>query len=79
MPKIEIYSMGYCPYCKGAKRLLANLGWDYTEFDITGKPQLKDEMIKKTKRRTVPQIFLNDQHIGGLDDFSDYVRRKRLI
>ena len=79
MPKIEIYSMGYCPYCLGAKKILKALGWAYTEFDVTGKPKLKAEMVKRTQRKTVPQIFLNNQHIGGFDDFSAYLRKEQLL
>ncbi|MGH1430684.1 MAG: glutaredoxin 3 [Neptuniibacter sp.] len=79
MPKVEIYSMGYCPYCIAAKRILAKLGWEYREVDITGKPKLKSEMMKRTQRHTVPQIFLDKRHIGGFDDFSAYVQKKQLI
>ena len=79
MQKIEVYSMGYCPYCKAAKRLLKALNWTFTEYEITGRPRKRDEMIRRTGRQTVPQIFINSQHIGGFDDFSAYVQDKELI
>lgn len=79
MPSVEIYTMGYCPYCSAAKRLLKKLGWKFNEIEITGKPKLKATMVERTKRKTVPQIFIDDQHIGGFDDFSQYVKDENLI
>jgi len=69
MTKIEIYSKSYCPYCKGAKDTLARLGLAYDEYEITNSDKLTAEMQKRSGRKTVPQIFINDQHIGGGDDF----------
>ncbi|WP_415892751.1 glutaredoxin 3 [Neptuniibacter sp. PT8_73] len=77
MPSVEIYTMSYCPYCIAAKRLLKNLGWSFNEIEITGKPKLKTAMVQRTQRKTVPQIFINDQHIGGFDDFSAYIKTQR--
>lgn len=79
MPKVEIYSMDYCPYCKAAKRLLNALNWNFKEFEVTGKPKLKNEMVRRTQRKTVPQIFIDNQHIGGFDDFANYVQQRQLI
>lgn len=69
MTKIEIYSKSYCPYCKRAKATLTDLGFAYEEFEITDSPALTLEMQERSGRKTVPQIFINDQHIGGGDDF----------
>lgn len=79
MPKIEIYSKDYCPYCKAAKRLLGALNWRYQEFEVTGKPQLQQEMVRRSQRRTVPQIFIDNRHIGGFDDFAEYIQQKQLL
>jgi len=79
MPSVEIYTMSYCPYCIAAKRLLKKLGWQFNEIEITGKPKLKTTMVQRTQRKTVPQIFVNDQHIGGFDDFSAYVQEQKLL
>jgi len=65
---IIIYSKGYCPYCKNAKALLNAKGVTFTEFDITDNPALTAEMIERSGRRTVPQIFIGDIHVGGSDD-----------
>ncbi|WP_415897114.1 glutaredoxin 3 [Neptuniibacter sp. QD72_48] len=79
MPSVEIYTMSYCPYCIAAKRLLKKLGWQFNEIEITGKPKVKTTMVQRTQRRTVPQIFVNNQHIGGFDDFSAYVQEQKLL
>ena len=68
MPEIVIYSSTLCPYCTMAKRLLAAKGATYKYLNIDKIPGLREEMMLKTKRRTVPQIFIGQQHIGGFDD-----------
>jgi len=69
MAKVEIYSTPVCPYCTRAKQLLKGKGQDYVEIDISANPQVRDEMMSKANgRRTVPQIFINNQHIGGFDE-----------
>ncbi len=75
MQTIEIYTKGYCPYCAAAKKRLHDLGWKYQEYEITGKPKKQQEMIARSKRRTVPQIFINKHHIGGYDDFSAHLQK----
>ena len=69
MNKIEIYSKSYCPFCKRAKATLTGLGMAYEEYEITDSDKLTTEMRERSGRKTVPQIFINDQHIGGGDDF----------
>ena len=67
--KIVIYSKSYCPYCVKAKQLLKNKNIDFTEIDITDNPTLIEELLLKSfGRKTVPQIFIDDFHVGGYDD-----------
>lgn len=69
MLKIEVYSKEICPYCVRAKKLLTKKGVGFTEIDISKQPELRDLMIQRANgRQTVPQIFINDKHIGGCDD-----------
>ena len=69
MSKIQIYTKDYCPYCIKAKQLLKIKKQDFEEIDVTNKPDLAMEMVKKAGgRKTVPQIFINSKHIGGCDD-----------
>jgi glutaredoxin 3 len=68
MSKIIIYSKDPCPYCVRAKNLLRRKGVEFTEIKITSD-EIKSEMISKSGgRMTVPQIFINEKHIGGCDD-----------
>lgn len=69
MAKVEIYTADYCPYCLRAKQLLDFKDIDYTEVDITSNDELRAELIIKAEgRRTVPQVFINGQPVGGYDD-----------
>lgn len=69
MTKVEIYSKDYCPHCDKAKALLKRKGVDYVEYDITHDVEKQQEMFSRSAgRRTVPQIFVNDQGLGGCDD-----------
>ncbi|MCE0722663.1 MULTISPECIES: glutaredoxin 3 [Legionella] len=68
MAEVIIYSTAYCPYCFKAKELLQQKQTSFTEIRIDLQPELREEMITKSGRRTVPQIFINGQHIGGCDD-----------
>jgi len=69
MPKIEIYSSAVCPYCQSAKNLLKSKGLEWVETRIDADPAQRDVMLERSgDRRTVPQIFINDQHVGGFDD-----------
>ena len=65
---IEIYSTKICPYCVKAKKLLISKGVSFTEYFVDDNDIKRDEMMKRSNHRTVPQIFINDQHIGGCDD-----------
>ncbi|MCF7986853.1 MAG: glutaredoxin 3 [Methylovulum sp.] len=68
MPEILIYTTTICPYCIMAKRLLDKKGASYTELNVDKNTLLREEMMSKSKRRTVPQIFIGDVHVGGFDD-----------
>lgn len=68
MSDIIIYTSNLCPYCTMAKRLLTAKGATYKELNVDTTPGLRAEMMNKTKRRTVPQIFIGEQHIGGFDE-----------
>ena len=69
MANIIMYSTGMCPFCINAERLLVNKGVkDINKIPIDLQPEQRALMMEKTGRRTVPQIFINDQHIGGFDD-----------
>jgi glutaredoxin 3 len=66
--KVVVYSSANCHYCVRAKELLDSKGIQYEEIRVDLDPAQRDWMIEKTGRRTVPQIFINDQPIGGCDD-----------
>jgi glutaredoxin 3 len=70
MAKVVIYSKTYCPYCDRAKHLLNSKGVSYEEHNIENKPDEMKKLMEKTGMRTVPQIFINDQLIGGFDDMN---------
>lgn len=71
---LHVYTKATCPYCSGAKDLLGAHAIDYAEIDISDNAHLKAEMIRKSKgRKTVPQIFVGDTHIGGFDDLQTIV------
>jgi glutaredoxin 3 len=64
-----MYVTSWCPYCARARRLLADKGIAFTEIDVEARPQARAEMIDRSGgRRTVPQIFFGDTHLGGSDD-----------
>lgn len=77
-PKIEIYTWSRCPFCIRAKSLLDKKGADYTEYCIDGDEAARDEMAKRAGRRSLPQIFINDKHIGGCDDIHALDRQGKL-
>ncbi len=78
MADVTIYTKSWCPYCSAAKELLARKRVAFTEHEITGKPELRDEMIRRSGRATVPQIFVGDAHVGGCDDLHELDRDGRL-
>lgn len=78
MAKVEVYSTGQCPYCLMAKQLLDRKGTRYDEIRVDNDPAKRQEMMTKSRQRTVPQIFINDQAIGGYTDLLALDRAKKL-
>ena len=79
MKKITMYTGPYCNYCEAAKRLLARNNATYNEIDISKVDGAIDEMIKKANgRRTIPQIFFDEEHIGGYDEVRALEKENRL-
>ena len=69
MAKIEIYTKATCPYCIRAKKLLDMKGVDYCDYEISGDEEKRAEMIQRANgRTTVPQVFIDGEHVGGSDD-----------
>ncbi|MBA2662148.1 MAG: glutaredoxin 3 [Bradymonadaceae bacterium] len=69
MAEVQIYRTSYCPYCDMAKRLFQELGVAFEEIDVTHDDDARAELIKRTGgRRTVPQIFINGEAVGGYSD-----------
>jgi len=68
MKKIEIYTKDYCPFCHRAKGLLQAKNVVFTEYDLIADPAKEQEMLQRSRRTTVPEIFIDDQLIGGCDD-----------
>lgn len=67
-PGIVIYSTAICPYCVAAKNFLRSQGREWSERRIDLDPAARDEMMQRTRRTSVPQIFVGDTHVGGYDD-----------
>lgn len=65
---VIIYMSPYCKYCTMAKKLLDDMGMPYEAVDVNESQTKRAEMIEKTQRKTVPQIYINDLHVGGYDD-----------
>ena len=69
MPQITMYATAVCPYCVNAERLLRSKGvTDITKIRVDLEPEKRMEMMERTHRRTVPQIYIGDYHVGGCDD-----------
>ena len=71
MKNIEIYTKNYCPFCHRAKDLLKVKGAQFTEYDITSDPLKEKEMLERSGRTTVPEIFADGHLLGGCDDIFD--------
>jgi glutaredoxin 3 len=76
MTPVTIYTTPYCPYCHAAKALLRRKNVAFDEIDVSRDPQLRQEMTLRARgRRTVPQIFIGDTHVGGSDELHALDRR----
>lgn len=79
MANIEVYSGGFCPYCVRAKSLLKQRGLEFTEYDVQSEPEKRVEMLERARgARSIPQIFINDRHVGGCDELYALDRKDEL-
>jgi thioredoxin reductase (NADPH) len=78
VPKIVMYTKQACPYCDMAKRLLTAKGQSWTEFDVEDEPARAREMIERSGRTTVPQIWIGERHVGGFDELAALERAGEL-
>ncbi len=79
MAKVELYTTMFCPYCARARSLLAKKGVDYSDIDVMADTAKRDEMMARSGgRQTVPQIFIDGQHIGGSDELAALERDGKL-
>jgi len=65
---VTMYSTQFCPYCIRARQLLESKQVEFTDIAVDAEPQLRSEMMQRSGRRTVPQIWVGDTHVGGFDD-----------
>ena len=80
MKNITVYSGQMCGYCDAAKRLLERNNLEFTDIDVSTKDGLREEMTKKANgRRTIPQIFFNDEHVGGYQELRDLEKSGKLL
>jgi glutaredoxin 3 len=77
-PKVTIYTTPYCPYCHAAKALLKKKGVTFNEVDVQDRSLRQQMMLRAKGRRTVPQIFIGETHVGGSDDIHELDRRGQL-
>ena len=77
-PVITMYTTGWCPFCARARALLERKGARWSEIDVEAEPARRTEMIEKSGRRTVPQIFIGTRHVGGSDELYDLERSGEL-
>ena len=67
-PTVTVYTSGWCPYCERARGLLTQKNVIFSEINVDDDAKFREEMIARSNRRTVPQIFIGDRHVGGCDD-----------
>ena len=80
MKNITVYSVPMCNFCDAAKRLLSRNNLNYNEIDISTKEGLRDEMTKRANgRRTIPQIFFDDYHVGGYQELRELEKTGKLL
>lgn len=78
MAKVEVYSTTYCPYCRAAESLLRGKGVEFDILDVTNDPEKRDWLVEASGQRTVPQIFIDDQPVGGFTDLQALDRAGKL-
>ena len=80
MQKVTMYTTGYCPFCTRAETLLKQKGVaEINKIRVDEDPTLREQMMAITQRRTVPQVFIGDTHVGGFDDLSALDRADGLL
>jgi glutaredoxin 3 len=77
-PNVTLYMSDWCPHCLRAKGLLAHKNVIFSEFNVEDQPKFRQEMIARSNRRTVPQIFIGDKHVGGCDELFELDRSGEL-
>jgi len=77
-PAVTLYTSDWCPYCRRARDLLTQKNVVFSEINVEDEPKFREEMIARSNRRTVPQIFIGDKHVGGCDDLLDLDRSGEL-
>ena len=77
-PAVTVYTSDWCPYCRRAKELLTSKNVVFSEINVEDEPRFREEMLARSKRRTVPQIFIGDKHVGGCDDLMELDRSGEL-
>ncbi len=77
-PHVKVYSGRLCAYCMAAKRLLEKKGIEYEDVMVDDNPTLRKEMERLSKQQTVPQIFIDEIHVGGYDDLAELHREGKL-
>ncbi len=78
MPKIMVYGTAFCPYCTRARKLLEHKAVDYEDIRIDKEPERRAEMVQRSGRTSVPQIFIDDFHVGGCDEMFALERKGEL-
>jgi glutaredoxin 3 len=66
--RVTMYTTGWCPYCQRARGLMTKKGLTFEEINVDDDVKLREEMVARSGRRTVPQIFIGDRHVGGCDE-----------
>jgi glutaredoxin 3 len=77
-PAVTLYVSDWCPYCQRARGLFAQKKVEFSEINVEDDTKLREEMIARSNRRTVPQIFIGDKHVGGCDDLFELDRSGEL-
>ncbi len=71
MKPVKVYTTMFCPYCTAAKTLLTRKGVPFEEIDASGNPELRQQIMERSGQHTVPQIFINDESIGGFSELNE--------
>lgn len=70
--RVLMYATSWCPFCTRARQLLQHKGVTFEEIDVDARPEARTEMVARSRRRTVPQIFVDETHIGGCDELYEF-------